>query len=110
MKIGDKVKRKLSYGAEGGSLLPPEEGAVVYVHPAGLYYTVEFAFEGRDGPQTLRESYPLRNRQVVETAEDELSGKGWGARPPGTPKKQEYRPAYLEADQAKIKKKGKKPK
>lgn len=110
MKVGDKVKRKIYYGAEGGSMLPPMEGRVVYVHPGRLYYTVEFVFEGRSGPQTLRESYPLKSKQVVQTAEDELSSRGLYARPPGTPRRQEFRPAYLEADQAKIKKRKDKPK
>lgn len=110
MKIGDKVKRKISYGAEGGSLLEPMEGTVVYVHPAQLYYTVEFEFRNRSGVQKLRESYPLKNKQVVQTAEDELRPRATGARLPGHVRFPSYRANYLEADQAKNKKKGKKPK
>lgn len=110
MKIGDKVKRKITYGAEGGSLLDPMEGTVVYVHPKRLFYTVEFSFEARGGMATFRESYPLRSKQVVETAEDDLRPKSFGARLPGHVRFPSYRANYLEADQAKNKKKGKKPK
>ena len=110
MKIGDKVKRKINYGAEGGSLLPEEEGTVVYIHPARLYCTVEFTFEGRNGPQILRESYPLKNRQIVETAEDELPRAITNPRLPGSNRYYRPRALYLETDQAKYNRKGKKPK
>ena len=111
MKIGDKVLKQLNYGAEGGSFLPPREGTVVYIHPERLYCVIEFEFESRGGPVKIRESYPMRTRQVVETAEDELSGPSWKARPPGYVSYPRFRANYLEADQAKNrKKKGKKPK
>ena len=110
MKIGDKVKRKIHYGCEGGSMLPAESGTVVYVHPKGLYYTVEFEFEGRNGMEKIRESYPWKNRQIVETAEDDLIPRGHGARLPGHVRFPSYRANYLEADQVKNKKKGNKPK
>ena len=67
-------------------------------------------FEGRSGPQTLRESYPLKSKQVVETAEDELRPRTTGARLPGHVRFPNYRANYLEADQAKIKKRKDKPK
>lgn len=58
MKVGDKVKRKIYYGAEYGGNLPPEEGIVVFIHPQRRFYTLEFTFPlGK-----IRESYPLRNR------------------------------------------------
>lgn len=100
MKIGDKVKRKIHYGCEGGSMLPAESGTVVYVHPKGLYYTVEFEFEGRHGIERLRESYPWKNRQIVETAEDELP-RFSTPRLPGHQRQQRFYAAYLEKDQAK---------
>lgn len=110
MKIGDKVKRKIHYGCEGGSMLPAESGTVVYVHPKGLYYTVEFEFEGRHGMEKIRESYPWKNRQIVETAEDELTPRGRGPRLSCHMKPQRFYANYLECDQMKNKKKGKKPK
>lgn len=109
MKVGDKVKCKIHYGCEGGSMLPAALGTVVYIHPKGLYYTVEFEFEGRNGPQTLRESYPWKSRQIVETAEDDLP-RFSNPRLPGHQRQQRFYAAYLEKDQAKNKKKGKKPK
>lgn len=58
MKVGDKIKRKIEYGAEYGSNLPPEEGVVVYIHPKHRYYTVEFTFpKGK-----IRESYPMKSK------------------------------------------------
>ena len=54
VNVGDRVTRKICYG-DGGSLLPAEEGTVVYVHPEGRFYTLEFNFpKGR-----FRESYLL---------------------------------------------------
>lgn len=53
MQVGDRIKAKIYYGAEGGGLLPPEWGTVVYIHPEGRFYTLEFNFpRGR-----FRESY-----------------------------------------------------
>ena len=59
MKIGDRVKCRICYGMEGGGLLPMEEGTVVYVHPEGRFYTVEFTFDGPYGVRKFREAYPL---------------------------------------------------
>ena len=65
MKVGDKIKRKIEYGAEYGSNLPPEEGVVVYIHPQNRYYTVEFTFpKGK-----IRESYPMKNKITNPTHE-----------------------------------------
>lgn len=109
MKIGDKIKKKIHYGCEGGGLLPEAEGTVVYVHPNKLFYAVEFEFEGRHGTARLRESYSWKNRQIVETAEDDLP-RFSNPRLPGHQRQQRFYAAYLEKDQAKNKKKGKKPK
>ena len=62
-KIGDKVRRRISYGMNGGTILPPEIGEVVYVHPQGRFYTVEFTFAGRWGVRRFRESYISEDRQ-----------------------------------------------
>ena len=60
IKIGDKVRRRVEYGLEGGTRLPPEEGTVVYIHPEGRFYTVEFKFTMMDGrTESFRESYSL---------------------------------------------------
>jgi len=62
-KIGDKVRRRISYGMNGGTILPPETGEVVYIHPEGRFYTVEFTFAGRWGVRRFRESYISEDRQ-----------------------------------------------
>lgn len=59
MKVGDRVKQKINYGGEGGSLLPAQEGTVVYVHPEGRFYTLEFTFPSPWGVRKIREAYPL---------------------------------------------------
>ena len=61
LKLGDRVRRRIEYGMEGGTLLPAEEGTVVYIHPEGRFYTVEFTFPGREPWETrrFRESYPM---------------------------------------------------
>lgn len=56
-KIGDTVKRRIAYGMNGGTMLPPETGTVVYIHPEGRFYTVEFTFPSRWGVRKFRESY-----------------------------------------------------
>jgi hypothetical protein len=70
LKIGDRKKARINYGGEGGSLLPMEEGTVVYVHPEGRFYTLEFNFDGAWGRRSFRESYildPPPGRVVSET-------------------------------------------
>lgn len=57
IKLGDRIKARINYGMEGGALLPKEEGVVVYIHPQGRFYTLEFTFPGPEGPQRFRESY-----------------------------------------------------
>ena len=65
VSVGDRVRARINYGMEGGGLLPAEEGTVVYVHPEGRFYTVEFTFpKGR-----FRESYwlaPPPERQMSQ--------------------------------------------
>ena len=58
VSVGDRVMRKIYYG-DGGGLLPAEEGTVVYVHPEGRFYTVEFTFPGAWGVRKFREAYLL---------------------------------------------------
>lgn len=63
-QVGDKVRRRISYGGNGGTILPPETGTVVYVHPEGRFYRVEYAFEGRDGRvRKFCESYITEGRE-----------------------------------------------
>lgn len=58
VKVGDRVRARIEYGMEGGSLLPGEDGTVVYVHPEGRFYTVEFTFPGE---------YPWERRRFRES-------------------------------------------
>lgn len=59
VKVGDRVRRKISFGMEGGTLLPDEEGVVWYVHPEGRFYSVRFTFpDGYGGTRSFSESYP----------------------------------------------------
>ena len=58
IKLGDRIRAKINYG-DGGSLLPAEEGTVVYIHPEGRFYTLEFAFDGPYGVRKFREAYLL---------------------------------------------------
>ncbi len=62
IKVGDRVRRRVEYGMEGGGLLPAEEGVVVYVHPEGRFYTVEFNFPGKEPWERwkFREAYIMR--------------------------------------------------
>ena len=61
MKLGDKIKKKVRWievkeGPRGRTkMLPRGEavGTVVYIHPKGRYYTLEFTFSGG----TFRESF-----------------------------------------------------
>ena len=58
--LGERIKARISYGMEGGTLLPAEEGTVVYIHPQGRFYTLEFTFPDREGGvRRFRESYLL---------------------------------------------------
>ena len=59
-QVGDRVRRRIFAGAEGGSTLPAVEGTVIYVHPLGRFYTVEFTFKARHPggkAPTVREAY-----------------------------------------------------
>lgn len=60
MKIGDKVCACISSSAtrQHGNIITEEEtvkrtGTIVYIHPRGRFYTVEFAFPAG----TVRECY-----------------------------------------------------
>ena len=57
MQVGDRVHRRINYGMEGGGLLPWEWGTVVYIHPDGRFYSVEFTFPAPGGTRSFRESY-----------------------------------------------------
>lgn len=65
MKLGDKIRVRCNWteidparGAQGSNLKKHEyaEGTVVYIHPRGRYYTLEFRFQAG----TFRESFLCR--------------------------------------------------
>lgn len=58
IRLGDRIKARVNYGPEGGTMLPPETGTVVYIHPLGRFYTLRFDF----AMGSFRESFPIRNR------------------------------------------------
>ena len=66
-KVGDTVKRRIAYGMNGGTLLPAERGTVVYVHPEGRFYTVEFTFPSPWGVRRFRESYLADHQGTNQT-------------------------------------------
>lgn len=61
MKLGDKIKKKVRWvevqeGPRGRTTMKQHgeaTGTVVYIHPKGRYYTLEFTFSGG----TFRESF-----------------------------------------------------
>lgn len=60
IKIGDRVKRVVDNGVTiPGEKRVPLEGTVVYIHPKGRFYTVEFAFQRMWETRKFRQSYPL---------------------------------------------------
>lgn len=67
LKLGDRMKARINYGGEGGSLLPMEEGTVVYIHPEERFYTLRFDFP----KGSFRESYPIAPPpEMLMTADD----------------------------------------
>ena len=61
VKVGDIVERPVWYG-QGATITAPMRGTVVYVHPEGRYYTVEYEYFRNGERRPIRESYPLRNK------------------------------------------------
>ncbi len=62
MNLGDKIKKRCQWtevvsnqGSRGGNTKTHEyaEGTVVYIHPKGRFYTLEFTFQAG----TFRESF-----------------------------------------------------
>lgn len=66
--LGDEITAKVNYGMEGGTLLPPEKGRVVYIHPEGRFFTAEFRFERG----SFRESFAITGR---------ITSPMWGQEP-----------------------------
>lgn len=63
LKIGSRVRRKISCLTEkvdGHNVSREEDGTIIYIHPAGRFYTVEFQLAGG----TIRESYHGRRAQA----------------------------------------------
>lgn len=56
IRLGAEILAPIEYGMEGGTRLPSERGRVVYIHPEGRFYTLEFTF----GRGSFRESYLLK--------------------------------------------------
>ena len=69
VKVGDKVERRVSYG-KGFTETPPQPGTVVYVHPEGRWYTVEFVVWRRGERRAFRESYPQKYKPTCPAWEE----------------------------------------
>lgn len=72
MKVGDVLRKRPWTGQGGHQELPPQPCRVVYIHPKGRFYTVEFTYEDRGVRRAFRETYPLAGRIVAP---------GYGERP-----------------------------
>jgi len=85
LNLGDKVKKQIYTGPEGGSLLPAEIGTVVYIHPEGRFYTLEFKFERHGQVGTVRESYlfPAPRQDVPVGPRAQRRGGAGGRGPAG---------------------------
>ena len=72
MIIGDYVVERPTAGDHRS---PPQRGKVVYIHPEGRFYTVEFTYErfGRRG--SFRESF-LAKPEPMEEPEYETGRRG----------------------------------
>ena len=68
LKLGDILTAKVHFWMEGGLMIPPQKGTVVYIHPDGRFFTLRFDFP----KGSFRESYPLRNA---------IRAPMWGAEP-----------------------------
>lgn len=66
--LGDEITARINYGMEGGTLLPPEKGRVVYIHPEGRFFTAEFTF----AKGSFRESFAITGR---------ITSPMWGQEP-----------------------------
>lgn len=68
IRLGDEITARVNYGMEGGTLLPPIPGRVVYIHPEGRFFTAEFTF----ARGSFRESFAITGR---------ISSPVWGEEP-----------------------------
>ena len=73
MKIGDRIKARPMAGVSRGE---PMEGVVVYIHPEGRYYTLEFTYRRFDQVGRIRESFFFQQ----EPEETIHHGRHYGAR------------------------------
>lgn len=64
-KVGDQVLEQFHSHGVVNTEKQLIKGTVVYVHPCGRYYTVEFDFGGKK----LRESYTVRSDIYAESLE-----------------------------------------
>ena len=77
MKIGDKVSRAPDYGT-GENPSKRETGKVVYIHPAGRYYTVEFEFVRAGRSRSFRQSWSIEHpeKKPEEPGNDTEGARG----------------------------------
>lgn len=73
-QIGDEILARIEFGMSGGSCLPPARGRVVYVHPKGRFYTLEFRYE----KGSIRQSYPIRGRLPGMPGDEETYNGHYG--------------------------------
>lgn len=55
-KVGDKINKSVCFGKNETIITPRFDGEIIYIHPLGRFYTVEFRF----GDMSFRESYLIR--------------------------------------------------
>ena len=68
MKIGDEVVQRPTAGDHRCDI---KKGRVVYIHPEGRFYTLEFTYERNGVRGTFRESF--RMNQPIEDPTDWLA-------------------------------------
>lgn len=60
IKLGDKVTKFIDFGTDDYSgTREPVVGTVVYIHPLGRFYSVEFEFQHGWEVRRFRQSYAL---------------------------------------------------
>ena len=69
MKIGDEVYKKIEFGMESGTNVPPQRGIVTYIHPKRRFYRVKFSFPWGGEVRRFSQCYPLRNRITASTSD-----------------------------------------
>lgn len=105
MKVGDVVYKKIDFGMEAATSVPPQRGVVTYIHPQRRFYRVEFSFPWGGEVRRFSQCYPLRNR--ITAASDRVTPETISDRPthPRGAVAQEWKPeakgAYFPAKKQK---------